>query len=62
MTDLLAGKKEIMDYLRCSDWSRVEKLIKEGLPVMKIAGRWEALKSGIDTWYKRQTEGAVNIS
>lgn len=50
--DLLAGKKEILDYLRRADWSVVEALIRDrGLPVRKIGGRWEALKSKLDDWY-----------
>jgi biotin operon repressor len=52
MTDLLAGKKEILGYLRCSDWARVQRLIRDGLPIKKNGGRWEALRSAIDEWYK----------
>jgi len=40
--DLLAGRKEILHFLRLSDWGAVVgRIEKEGLPVEKIGGRIE---------------------
>lgn len=52
MDDLLATQKEILSYLRRSDWPSVEKLIDDGLPVRKVGGRWEALKTEVERWYQ----------
>lgn len=52
MDDILAGQKEILAYLRRSDWRSVLRLVRdEALPVAKIAGRWESSKMALDAWH-----------
>jgi hypothetical protein len=48
--DLLVGRKEILDFLRLSDWEAVIGRIKEGLPVEKVCGRLEMSKRKYRAW------------
>lgn len=48
--DLLVGRKEILDFLRLSDWAAVVSRIHEGLPVEKVGGRIEMSKRKYRAW------------
>jgi len=48
--DLLVGRKEILGFLRLSDWEAVIGRIKEGLPVEKVCGRIEMSKLKYRAW------------
>lgn len=49
--DLLVNRKEILDFLRLSDWEAVLSRIKnEGLPVEKVGGRIEMSKRKYYAW------------
>lgn len=48
--DLLVGRKEILSFLRLSNWGSVIGRIKEGLPVEKVCGRIEMSKRKYRVW------------
>jgi hypothetical protein len=48
--DLLVGRKEVLDFLRLSNWGSVVGRIREGLPVEKVNGRIEMSKRKYRAW------------
>jgi len=48
--DLLVGRKEILDFLRLSNWEAVIGRVREGLPVEKVCGRIEMSKRKYCAW------------
>lgn len=46
-------KKELAEYLRC-DVSKINRLMKEGLPFVRFGDTPRFYKSDIDTWLKRK--------
>ena len=59
-TDVLMGKKAIMDYLQISRDSFYE-LIKIGLPAAVINNRYYAHKINIDAWFQAITRTQSRI-
>lgn len=51
---ILLSKGEIMKYLKCSQ-AKLEQLIREGLPVKKIAGGFAAHVENLDVYFKKIT-------
>jgi excisionase family DNA binding protein len=50
------SKKEVQDYLRISKGS-VEKLMRSGLPFIKLDRRVIFRKQDIDRWLERKVQG-----
>lgn len=48
--DLLVGRKEILEFLRLSNWGSVVNRVKEGLPVEKVCGRIEMSRRKYRVW------------
>lgn len=48
--DLLAGRKEIMQFLRLADWSAIMSRVDNGMPAVKVCGRWEMSISDYRKW------------
>lgn len=49
--DLLTGRKRIMYLLQLSDWDAVlNRIEQEGLPSIKVCGRWEMSLKAYRTW------------
>jgi excisionase family DNA binding protein len=46
-------KKELADYLRC-DVSKINRLMKDGLPFVKFGDAPRFYKSDIDNWLKNK--------
>lgn len=49
-SDLLAGRKQIMGFLKLSAWEAVMVRKKIGMPIVKIAGRWEMSIESYRKW------------
>jgi hypothetical protein len=49
-SDLLAGRKQVMTFLKLGDWEAVMSRKKIGMPIVKIAGRWEMSIEAYRKW------------
>ena len=57
--DLVVGRKEILSFLRLSDWRAVRKRVREGLPVVKVCGRIEMSRLKYRAW--KRDENCQNV-
>ena len=48
--DLVVGRKEILSFLRLSDWGAVLKRVEAGLPDVKVCGRIEMSRLKYREW------------
>lgn len=57
-SDLLSGRKAIMEHLQICNWEAVEKLVrKQGCPIAKLGGRWVSRRATLNAWVDKETGG-----
>jgi len=56
-SDLLAGRKQIMGFLKLGDWTPVMVRKKLGMPIVKVAGRWEMSIEEYKKWRETLVSG-----